>query len=436
MLARYNTDGSLDSSFGGDGMVVTDVEPGWMGFAHSAMLQPDGKILITGMCWTDDMMSAPTGPTRWRSEVLARGNRSGDGANAKMEYWVVVLVRYNADGSLDTTFSGDGKVTADLGFYDDAYASVLDADGNIVVAITTDDSTGLTKYYPNGDVDSSFLTYFLDWYGASALLRQPDGRLVMTSGSGQWASNFAVARVNANGTLDSTFGEDGITVTEFGGTWELARSAALQADGGIVVVGLADYASSGYDFAVARYISDQAILPLELLYLVGEAREGYNLIKWGVASESNIDHYELESSGDLTSWGVVGEVLTLSGSVSQGEYALEDHQPWQPVTYYRLKQTYLDGRFDYSKIVAVERASAQPIVAFPNPTSGTIDIDFGELLTQVTVSIRDVTGRLLYKEDYFEVRHISLNILQPSGLYVVEVGAFGMEVSRTKVVRR
>ncbi|HXE99728.1 MAG TPA: delta-60 repeat domain-containing protein [Solirubrobacterales bacterium] len=236
-IARYNTDGSLDTSFSGDGRQVTD----FAGFdrANGVALQADGKIVAVG------------------STTAAGGN--------------FALARYNPNGSLDTTFSGDGKQTTDLGgtFSPDRGNGVaIQADGKIVavgVAGATHgsrpdpppDDFGLVRYNTDGSLDTSFSgdgKQRTDLAGdsddeANGVAIQADGKIVAVGGTGF----FTLARYNTNGALDTSFSGDGKQGTDFGGFFDGAAAVALQADGKIVAVGFAGVTSTGRDFALARY---------------------------------------------------------------------------------------------------------------------------------------------------------------------------------------
>ena len=127
-LARYNPDGSLDTSFGAGGKVTTPI-----GAANALVLQPDGKLVAAG------------------SNYISPSD--------------FVLVRYNPNGSLDTSFGGDGKVTTAIGFGAEANALALQPDGKLVAAGTSDieDSTTVG---PNSR--SSATTRTGAWIPASA----------------------------------------------------------------------------------------------------------------------------------------------------------------------------------------------------------------------------------------------------------------------------
>ncbi|HEU5064712.1 MAG TPA: PASTA domain-containing protein [Gaiellaceae bacterium] len=232
-LARYSPNGSLDTSFGSGGKVTTSFGPSSHDGANALVRQPDGKLVAAG--YTSD----------------------GSGYD-------FALARYNADGSLDTSFGSGGKVTTPIGSgHDLAFALVLQPDGKLVAA--GDSSNGsdrdfaLARYSPNGSLDTSFGSggKVTTWIGsgndsAYALAVQPDGKLVAGGSNLQGSQSVvALARFNTNGSLDSGFGTGGKVATAFGG-YAWATALALQPDGKLVVGG-AGSTGSQQGFALARY---------------------------------------------------------------------------------------------------------------------------------------------------------------------------------------
>ncbi|MFD4597320.1 calcium-binding protein [Streptomyces sp. NPDC058464] len=286
-LTRHNADGTLDTSFGGDGRVTTPVnnmippeELQWSE-AHAVALQPDGKIVVAGGSWRGYENCCWFTVARYNTDgTLDTGFGGGDGRvftdfgtpEEAMDVAVqpdgrivaagyvggqAAVARYLSDGTLDTSFSGDGMVTTDPSPSPeeggDVRALALQPDGKIVVAGqvgTTRFDFSLIRYNGDGSLDTGFgsggiqRTDFGDYDTAEALAIQPDGKIVAAGGGG---GGFALARYHTNGTLDTTFDGDGLAVTPGGS----AQDVKLQSDGRIVVAG-----GGAGGFAVLRYNTD------------------------------------------------------------------------------------------------------------------------------------------------------------------------------------
>ncbi len=237
-LARYNPNGTLDTSFSGDGKQTTEFDLGSGQVANAVVVQDDGKIVVVGNAF---------GPMF--SEDFA-------------------IARYNPNGSLDTSFSGDGKQTASFLTTAEANGVAIQGDGKIVVVGTGVDNINggsegaIVRYNPNGTLDTSFsgdgtqTTDFGLGEGAQAtgVAIQGDGKIVIvgSAGADSNSQDFALARYNPDGSLDTSFSGDGTQTTDLGGSDEAAE-VALQGDGKIVAVGEAEPGTSGDDFALARY---------------------------------------------------------------------------------------------------------------------------------------------------------------------------------------
>jgi uncharacterized delta-60 repeat protein len=242
-VARYNHDGSLDSSFGAGGKATTDFFQD-DDAASSMALQPDGKIVVVG--------SATMSPTKR----------------------VAALVRYNSDGSLDAGFGAGGKATMDFGGdLSTASAVALQSDGKILITgVLTDAqhtfaSMVLARLTSSGAPDGSFGSAGMTGgpsiskgFSPLGVAIQSDGKIVVsgTAGGDTAASRvFAALRYNANGTLDTDFGPGGFVTTTFFGHGDVGDVVLLKAGGPIIVVGSAATDTQGdYDFAVVRYNVD------------------------------------------------------------------------------------------------------------------------------------------------------------------------------------
>ena len=252
-LARYNADGSLDGSFDGDGMVELDLGER-VEQAHDLVIQADGKIVVAG--------------------------NAGDGYGPGADF---LLVRFNADGTLDATFDGDGVSRHEVGGGERWFGVALQADGKLVVAgsrLYNDTSLGFDRYQfaagrynADGSPDTSFDGdgfAFTDFQSGSEALDvglQADGRIIAAGWAepdpdGVSEEDFALARYNVDGSLDSSFDGDGRVVTNITQS-ELVRGVALQADGKIVAagptIGYAAGGTTGWDFAHVRYNTDGSL---------------------------------------------------------------------------------------------------------------------------------------------------------------------------------
>src|SRR5262245_14520655 len=247
VVTRYNSDGTLDNTFGVRGRVRTDF-PGLAAVPSSVVIQPDGKIVVAGGAF-------PLFTFLGNFEV----------------------VRYNPNGSLDASFGSGGIVTTIFPEGSYAFDVALQPDGKIIAAGTlfvdfnpgdqSDTDFALARYNADGSLDTSFgsggtvtTDFFANEDDAFSVLIQPDGKIVAVGSANDPATfyDFAAARFLSNGTIDTTFGVAGKVSTDFGDqNFDRARSAALQADGKIVAAGFAISQNGGVqNFAVARYTSN------------------------------------------------------------------------------------------------------------------------------------------------------------------------------------
>ena len=240
-VVRYNTDGSLDTTFGTGGKVTTSIgsDPD---VANSVVLQSDGKIVAAGY--------------------------SHNGSN-----YDFAIVRYNTNGSLDTTFDADGKQTTSIGSGAEiAYSVVLQSDGKIVAAGYSHNGTNtdfaVVRYNTDGSLDTTFDTDGKQTTAigsgaevANSVVLQGDGKIVAAGYSHNGTNtDFAVVRYNTDGSLDTTFDTDGKQTTSIGSGTEVARSVVLQSDGKIVAAGWM-HNGTNEDFAVVRYSANVSDAP-------------------------------------------------------------------------------------------------------------------------------------------------------------------------------
>jgi uncharacterized delta-60 repeat protein len=227
---RYNANGTLDASFGAGGVVITPI--GEFAIARSVAIQADGKIVVAG-----------------------NSNSAGQG------YQDFTVVRLLPDGSPDTSFNGTGKVITSFGNESIARRVFLQPDGKIVAvgeALVGNDAFALVRYNADGTLDSGFgvggkviHAVGIINFGDAAL--QPDGKIVASGGFSAPSSNYSysekIVRCNPNGSLDTSFAANGIFTTA--PPFHVGYGIALQPDGKLVAFGLDGY-HGNYRFAILR----------------------------------------------------------------------------------------------------------------------------------------------------------------------------------------
>lgn len=286
VVARYNGDGSLDSSFGNNGVVVNSMTGAPI---YDALLQPDGKIVLVG----------------------------GQGAAYQTPATGILILRYNSNGTPDLSFNGGSVITSLNGA---AVSAALQPDGKILVLgknnapglgainlvrynsdATLDQSFGvggisynyITNYYMVPGVfdlallpDGKFLIngyagqYFLARFTADGtpdptfgmngfiysalfggqMILQPDGKIIFADKYADTGHHFTLVRMNSNGSVDTGFGLNGTVTTNFGsGSYSYSADAVLKSNGEIIAIGSVDYSGQSY-FAAVRYTGSGALL--------------------------------------------------------------------------------------------------------------------------------------------------------------------------------
>ncbi len=215
---RLDENGALDPAFGTNGIAIYDPGSGFDAGLRVA-LQADGKIVVTGS-----------------------GFNSSD--------YDIILMRFDTDGTLDTSFGTNGARAYDGGDYDRGYGLAIQTDGKILVSgvRSTDSGSGqdedipLIRYNTNGSLDTAFGQNGLALFNNDVreesydVVVQADGKILVVgfSGNSDWA--LVVLRFNADGSTDTDFGTNGVyRFNKVGTDW--GYGIAIDANGRIVVTG-------------------------------------------------------------------------------------------------------------------------------------------------------------------------------------------------------
>lgn len=245
LVLRYNTDGSLDTGFGnGVGWVTTGFSPGSSDWGQAIALQPDGNIIVVGKSTTASRNTATT---------------------------LIAVARYLPNGALDGTFGNGGKLTISFGSTKqtsdtEGRCVVIQSDGKIIVGGFAGSSGALARLNSNGSLDTSFgsggrVTSSVSGSTESVAI-QGDGKIVFggqTNGGRKSNTDFAVTRLNATGTIDTSFGSNGIANADFGGANDRISSIKIDGSGNIVALGMTGTSLATDNFALARFLPNGQI---------------------------------------------------------------------------------------------------------------------------------------------------------------------------------
>ena len=361
LVARFNIDGSLDTTFGTDGAVTWH---GGYGYdeAHGVVIQPDGKIVVTGASdgetWQDALImrlnsdgsfdtgfdtdgvqtwTGPNGISYLVGVALdASGNIVATGATRQsggVYNDVLVMRLVSATGSLDTSFDGDGYATwnnVSGNRHDKGSDLAVQADGKIVVAGYTHNGSDydslVLRFDTDGSLDASFgCCGYAVWNGAGtsqnlyAVEIQPDGKIVAAGSTwdGVNYNDTLLIRYTSGGALDTTFDFDGYATWDDGSN-EALYDCALDPSGNIVAVGYAEQSTVTYnDFLVLRYTGSGA---LDTSF----SSDGYDILDSGCARDDEAKGVAIQNDGRI----VVG-----------GKFAIEDTQSDQDSALVRYSST-------------------------------------------------------------------------------------------------
>ena len=303
-LVRYNSNGSLDTTFSDDGKLTTD-----FGDVHDdprATVQTDGKILVAGGSYKT-------------------GRSNSDFA----------LARYNTDGSLDDTFSDDGKLTTDLGSFDYGYSVTVQTNGKILVAgVANEDltsSVALVRYNTDVSFDTTFsddgkliTDWDTDWWSTVNVTVQTDGKILVAgnvNNEDHTDSDFALARYNTDGSLDTTFNGNHSPVFTSGNTGTVTENAATST---VIYTATAfdeddnslSYSLSGTDQSYLNIHSDTGEVTLKSSADY-ETKNSYSFVvsvSDGIAAVTNNVSISVANANDAYTGGV-----TISGTKAQGQ---------------------------------------------------------------------------------------------------------------------
>jgi len=382
---RYNPDGSLDSTFGINGVVITSF--GETSLSYSSVLADDGKIITAG---------------KEGSTTISPG------------YSIFALCRYMPDGNLDSTFGNGGKVITSFNMDDVAFSVALRKNGKILASgysyIGWNPSIALAQYNNDGTLDSTFgidgkvITSIGSGSVCISMVIQEDDRIVVTGNSYDGLkSNFTLVRYNTDGSLDNSFGQAGIVTTSFGQKDSQGRSVKLQSDKKILVAGYTRAANLKYDLGLVRYLQNGKL----------DTTFGIN----GIVTTIDSNFHETLLSMAIQADGKI---------IAAGDFWMNDS-----VRNFAINR-YLSGlNLGINDLQTLKNS----ILVYPNPVVERTTIEYFLINPSlVTVSLIDLNGKVLktFIDNQLQEsgKHLQTIIL-PAGL---PFGPYVLVVSTTKKV--
>lgn len=293
-LARLNSDGSLDDGFGDGGIIKLYIGTTHLDIIYSLLIQPDGKILAAGTSYSDH--NGLFVVTRFNSDGTLDNSFSGDGITTtdiyddtevifsitrqsdgkilaggytfKDEIPEYALVRYNENGDIDESFGDDGIVVISIGTDFDLITSVIIQPDNKIIAsgyssdFDSDTDISIARFNPDGSLDYSFSgdgtlrTDIAEDDHSWQSLIQPDGKIITAGQSKQDGfAKMAIVRHNPDGSMDTTFGMEGRIELEIDTLQSIANCIILGPDGKLLVGGSAG-TDPDNDFCLVKILTD------------------------------------------------------------------------------------------------------------------------------------------------------------------------------------
>ncbi len=390
-MLRFNPDGTPDNTFGTNGKMVTTNADGSIANVAHAVLQPDGKIVVSGS--------------------IDNGASGQD----------VIVLRVLASGKLDNTFDLDGKAVTNLGSVNDVgRALALQPDGRIVVAgwkdveqFSSKSDLVLLRYLPDGSLDESFgdlgivIASFSEVQDhAHDVLVLPDGDILMTGFFQVPVGNydFTLVKYHPDGTPDTNFGNGGLRQYDLGSQYDTSLRLGRQTDGKIVLVGSTDYdATLGYPpLAVLRLNPDFS--PDSTFGVNGVLKNGAGSVIGDAGYASGL---AFQPDGKIL-------IVCDEASDSTGRFHF---------CALRISTRIDVGVLDFSDLKITARV-------YPNPVQAEATLQYTlERDEHLTVTLHDLNGRLLHtclnnapRKTGEHRETVAIPASLPAGAYVLSIG--------------
>ena len=427
-LARMNPSGSFDSGFGTSGKVTTSY--GTEGFeAVSSALQQDGKIVVAGNSFT----------------------------NASLGYSQIAVVRYNQNGSLDTTFDTDGMVFLQLPTSNEDFVKAvkIQSDGKIVVGIQSKINSNfdfvLVRYTSDGILDTTFdsdgivRTILPNNEAIYDIALQNDGKIIAAGYKSNTNDDLYVGRYNSNGSIDTSFATNGFFTYDFSANHNYVFGVAMTSDNKIVLGGRYQN-GAGYSPFVARLNSNgtfdtafdsDGILILTTDEMISDVllQLDDKIITAGI-SNGKFGVWKLNVNGSFdNTFGTSGKVETvvninfcIGNNVAlqpDGKIVVVGSTYGSPFTKYGVVRYNNDAPLSTSSFLNSDYK------LYPNPSNGSVFLEVDDEMLTANVTIYNIMGQ---KCKSFKIATTIQQTQLEKGIYFVELEKEGIQLTKKLIV--
>ena len=474
-VIRANANGTLDSTFGLNGLVTINIDV--FDKPSSIILQPDGKIAISGDVRSSQydqkrtfllrlkadgskdetfgnagiVINNYSNPTTNRGLVIRPNGKLIMGVlyNINGSHSTYELQSFNTDGSVDVSYGTDGIAKFIFGegqggiWNTDLNAIAIQEDGKIVCTGTSgkdnEISMAVCRFNADGSVDETFggnggvITPYIWEPENYDITVQPDGKIITVGDEdgpdGQSGGKILLIRYNLNGELDPSFGDNGIaTLTIDSLNGQIAKSVHLVANNKILITG-----NGGFnpDIFLARFNGDN-VLAANFKDVKAAQNNNAITISWQTLNEDGTKSFTVKRSMNANDY--VG-ISTVPAKGVASIYNYTDKNPLDGISYYRIKENAANGTNTFSPVVKVVFNSNGVISLYPNPAKNTVTVKGLNKNSKAVIKITDMQGREISSQNFTQSSSATLNIRALAhGTYFVQV-AQQDKIVRLKLIK-
>ena len=472
-ILRINANGTLDSSFGRNGLDSLNIDK--INTATGIVVQPDGKIVVSGdvqkneyneqrtfLCRympdggldptfgeTGIVVSQYVNATTSNSLIIRTDGKIIRGSNYNLygDHPAYMLEGFNTDGSKDESFGDNGVAKYYFGsgqsgvWNNGMYSMVLQPDGKIVcTGVSGQDEDifmAVCRFNNDGSVDESFgdnggtITPYKNFNSIYSLSIdvQSDGKII-TCGNALGISDndspLLLCRYSENGQLDPNFGENGISSTLTDTISLGAQTVHFLSTGKILVTG-----DAGKNILLARFNNDP-VLAANFKEVKAAQNQDAITITWQTLNESGTKSFTVERSSNANDYAGIN---TVPAKGVASNYSYTDKNPLSGTSYYRIRENAANGINTFSPVVKVVFNDNGVISLYPNPAKNTVTVKGLNKNITATIRITDMNGREISKQNFTQSSSATLNIRAlAQGSYFVLVEENG-KVTKLRIVK-